>query len=336
MSEDFKKLLIPLVRSVEEESDADIYIYSGPMNDYEEFVKCCSVPKRPNALLLLSTFGGDAAVAYRIARNLRRNYTKVTVVVHSYCKSAGTLLALGADELVMTDLAELGPLDVQILKYDEVGGRDSGMVLMESLDMLQTKTFEFFENHLLQLRVKSGRQVSTKSAAEIAAKLTVGVFAPIYSQIDPVRLGEIGRAMKIAYVYGEKIQKNNKDQHTLARLVQTYPDHGFVIDKEEAESLFSKVRGVSEKEKSLLDLLSNVIRNSLNAERALAWSISNICQEMPINEPQGGTSDDNDSGVQEGSTREGGEVAGDIRELGESSEGVAEQANTTPANGEHQ
>jgi ClpP class serine protease len=42
--------------------------------------------------------------------------------VSGYCKSAGTLIALGANELAFGEHGELGPLDVQIAKRDEVLG----------------------------------------------------------------------------------------------------------------------------------------------------------------------------------------------------------------------
>lgn len=61
--------------------------------------------------LLLITYGGDIASAYRIARSMRRHYKKIRILVPSQCKSAGTLVALAADELRLGDLGELGPLD---------------------------------------------------------------------------------------------------------------------------------------------------------------------------------------------------------------------------------
>lgn len=54
-----------------------------------------------HCVLVLTTGGGDAHAAYIMARYLRKNYEKVTICVFGYCKSAGTLLALGAHELVI-------------------------------------------------------------------------------------------------------------------------------------------------------------------------------------------------------------------------------------------
>ena len=38
----------------------------------------------------------------------------------THCKSAGTLLALGADEIIMSNLSELGPLDIQLPDRDYI------------------------------------------------------------------------------------------------------------------------------------------------------------------------------------------------------------------------
>ena len=62
--------------------------------------------------LLLNTPGGDVDSAEKIVRILRRRVgsgIQLRVVVPDYAKSAGTLIALGADVIVMSDSSELGP-----------------------------------------------------------------------------------------------------------------------------------------------------------------------------------------------------------------------------------
>ena len=62
-----------------------------------------------------------------IARFLRGVYESVTVCVFGYCKSAGTLLALGCHEVAMGLRGELGPLDVQVSEKDELARFGSGL-----------------------------------------------------------------------------------------------------------------------------------------------------------------------------------------------------------------
>lgn len=113
-----------LVAEVGAESDADVLVYSGPMSDHGflHVGDACRARrvKQGRVLLYLTTFGGSANAAYRIARRLQRDYKTVAVIVNSFCKSAGTLLCLGAHELILSVDGELGPLDVQMLKPGEI------------------------------------------------------------------------------------------------------------------------------------------------------------------------------------------------------------------------
>ena len=64
--------------------------------------------------ILLESGGGDIDSAYKIL-NLFKSYAdKITVIVPFYAKSAATLIALGADELIICKAGELGPLDPQV------------------------------------------------------------------------------------------------------------------------------------------------------------------------------------------------------------------------------
>jgi ClpP class serine protease len=67
--------------------------------------------------LVLHTPGGLVLAAYQIARVINRRRGKVTVFVPYYAMSGGTLIALAADEIVMSEHALLGPTDPQIGKY---------------------------------------------------------------------------------------------------------------------------------------------------------------------------------------------------------------------------
>jgi len=67
--------------------------------------------------LVLHTPGGLVLASYQIARAINRRKGKVTVFVPHYAMSGGTLIALAADEIVMSEHAMLGPTDPQIGKY---------------------------------------------------------------------------------------------------------------------------------------------------------------------------------------------------------------------------
>jgi ClpP class serine protease len=67
--------------------------------------------------LILHTPGGLVLASSQIARALARHAGKVTVFVPHYAMSGGTLIALAADEIVMSRHAVLGPVDPQLGQF---------------------------------------------------------------------------------------------------------------------------------------------------------------------------------------------------------------------------
>lgn len=205
-------------------------------------------------IVFLTTFGGDADAAYRIGRCLQHNYEHVRVVVSGFCKSAGTLICMSANELGIGNLGELGPLDVQRLRKDEVGDRSSGLDLTDAIGVISNNVMNSFHNYLLEIKRRT--RLSTKIAGDFAVKLATSVIEPLYSQIDPQSLGENQRAITIAYQYGirlsEKVHSISEDN--LLKLITQYPAHGFVIDRGEAKKLFAKVGNITTIENTILGL----------------------------------------------------------------------------------
>lgn len=64
--------------------------------------------------LILETPGGSGETAEDIVKMLRGKYQSVGVIVPGMAKSAGTLIAMAADEILMDKNSALGPIDAQI------------------------------------------------------------------------------------------------------------------------------------------------------------------------------------------------------------------------------
>ncbi|HPM47502.1 MAG TPA: ATP-dependent Clp protease proteolytic subunit [bacterium] len=62
----------------------------------------------------IETPGGSGEAAEEIVRFLRKKFDHVSFVVSGESKSAGTLIVLSGDEILMTDSASLGPIDAQV------------------------------------------------------------------------------------------------------------------------------------------------------------------------------------------------------------------------------
>ena len=91
------------------------------LNDAEEVIRAIRLTD-PNVPidLVLHTPGGLVLAATQIARAINRRKGKVTIIVPHYAMSGGTLIALAADEIVMSDHAVLGPVDPQLGQYPAV------------------------------------------------------------------------------------------------------------------------------------------------------------------------------------------------------------------------
>jgi len=62
----------------------------------------------------IETPGGSGESAEEIVRCLRRMFNDITFVVSGQAKSAGTLLVLSGNEILMTESGSLGPIDAQV------------------------------------------------------------------------------------------------------------------------------------------------------------------------------------------------------------------------------
>jgi len=88
------------------------------VNDSEELIHAVQLtdPSVPIDLIL-HTPGGLVLAATQIARAINRRKGKVTAIVPHYAMSGGTLIALAADEIIMSEHAVLGPVDPQLGQY---------------------------------------------------------------------------------------------------------------------------------------------------------------------------------------------------------------------------
>jgi len=68
----------------------------------------------PKVDLYLETRGGSGETAEEIVRFLHDNFETVSFVISGEAKSAGTIIALSGDEILMTETGSLGPIDAQM------------------------------------------------------------------------------------------------------------------------------------------------------------------------------------------------------------------------------
>lgn len=120
-----------LIRSLQEQTGTRLLCYvaaKAPVarDDTLGIVELLhNVPCGTNIDLLLHTTGGDIDAAEKSMSLLRRavGEGRLRVIVPDCAKSAGTLMAVAADAIIMSDSSELGPIDPQIVLDDGRGNR---------------------------------------------------------------------------------------------------------------------------------------------------------------------------------------------------------------------
>jgi hypothetical protein len=256
LPEDRKNKIKNLANAISTERDCDVLIYNFGFEGgfdlaFLDFLKKRET-KRDKLLLFLISEGGDAHCAYRVARHLQENYKWISVAVSGWCKSAGTLVCIGANELILFDSGELGPLDVQIAKTDEVGEQSSGLAAVAAFDKLQQEAFKMFERHLRHIFEEIPGRISFRTAADISAELVIGTMRDIFAKIEPMSVGEDYRSNLITEEYAIRLNlfgrnlEDRREPKGLDMLLNGYPSHRFVIDRKEASKLFRNVSAPSE------------------------------------------------------------------------------------------
>ena len=189
-------------------NNQDVYIYVGPIDQTIDGLRqliCQRKNKKQEVTFFLSTYGGDPDWAYRLVATFRLFYSKINMVIPGFCKSAGTLIALGADTLRFHEFGELGPLDVQVKRKDNLIGANSGLDVFQALQVINISAKDCFMEVFLDFLLRGGGGISTELAAKTAKDISIGIYSSIASKIDPLELGEKNRAMNIARKYGEAL-----------------------------------------------------------------------------------------------------------------------------------
>lgn len=199
--------------------------------------------------VLLCTSGGSIDGAYRMLREIRRRYAEMTLFVPAYAKSAGTLFALGADEIVMGPLGEFGPMDaVNALAMSAPLGRDGSSLLPGiALEVLRNSATGWVSDAAEAVALVTGG--APKDTMGHAIDLVTKLTAPVLAQVTPETLAASTRQTNLGRHYGGRVSERYRRgvrrgvaKRQVERLVVGYPSHGFVIDYEELVDMELPVR----------------------------------------------------------------------------------------------
>lgn len=189
--------------------------------------------------ILIVSYGGDPTVAWRIITMLRERFDKISVLVPYAAYSAATLLALGADEIIMHPFSNLGPVDPQLtyIRKDEKGQQEKLQFGTEDL------------RHYLEF-VKMDVGISDQEQLERAFEL-------VCKDVGSIPIGVAKRSSYLALSMGEKLLSlHMKDQNRVKAIVEalnkSFYHHGYPLGRKEAKEIGLPIVDATEEIENLM------------------------------------------------------------------------------------
>lgn len=173
--------------------------------------------------VIVNSPGGDIDAAYNLASLFQRHGDqKLTFIIPRWAKSAATLLACAGDEILMTPVAELGPLDPQITQINPMEER------IEQFSPLHIQTtLEMIRNEYNA----GNKDLADGLLKRLQFPLTLGSF---------VKAHEIAEQYLVRLLKG-RMEKTGKlgatPEEVAKRLTKEYASHGFCINIIEAKKI---------------------------------------------------------------------------------------------------
>lgn len=219
-----------------------VMFYNSPIDDEAVSIayECLRhIGPIPRLDLVLSTPGGVVTTARRFALLLREFTQHLTILVPYQARSAGTLLCLSADELILGPLAELGPIDAHIGSAGPPPSDAPGILSAEDI-----RTF---------------RQMAEDWFGVKREKDRLQVLALVAQRIFPTSLSSFYRSDRLARQAAHELLRyqlpkaeESVRQQIVNQLVGGYDAHDHVITRREALTLGLRVYFPSPREEEVL------------------------------------------------------------------------------------
>jgi hypothetical protein len=181
----------------------------------------------PKLSLILDTNGGQTSAAWRLINLVRSFCDELEVIIPTKAMSAGTLMSLGADRIVMTKQAALGPIDPSLDNHALAPSYQSSVGQI--------------------MRVPVSAEAVRGYIDEVKKDVTdpvalAHVWNHLASQIHPIVLGEIFRVgTQIRSLASALIRNQVKDEKVQQEIIQLLcsdsGSHDYTINRRQAHEM---------------------------------------------------------------------------------------------------
>jgi len=207
----------------------------------------------PKISLYLYTRGGDTLASWSIANLIRQFCSDFEVIISSKAHSGGTLICLGANSIIMTKQATLGPIDpsVNTPLNPAIPGAPPTARVPVSVEAI---------NGYIEL----ANSIGIKSATDLTTIMSI-----LSSHVHPLVLGQVYRTRSQIRMLGKRLlskhmSDDEKMEKILAFLCSESGSHDYTIFRQEArDDLGLKVEHPSEELYDVIKKIQNDISNEL-------------------------------------------------------------------------
>lgn len=227
---------MPLYKALEEEFSSKILVYitsdrrgfeTQIAQDVIDFFICHldKIGTVDQISLYLYTRGGDTAATWNIVNLLRMYCDKLQVIIPHKAHSAGTIISIGANSIVMTKQATLSPIDPSINTplNPQIPNTPAGNTLPISVEAVKG----YIEFAKAELAIKGDMAL-----AQIMSELS--------HNVHPLVLGQVYRTRAQIKMLAEKLLKNQvRDKAKIKRIISFLcsdsGSHDYTINRREAK-----------------------------------------------------------------------------------------------------
>jgi len=186
--------------------------------------------------LLLYTRGGDTLATWRIVTLLREFCKELHVLIPYRCHSAGTLIALGADQIWMGPMGELSPVDPSVTnEFNPADAASQAKVPISVEDVTA-----FFK--LLQAQMLGEETDVWETPWDLSEDTLLQAFRVLAEHVHPLALGNIQRShSQIRQLTHKLLGLHMENQATVDSIVNTLTEklftHGHLIGRVEGKEI---------------------------------------------------------------------------------------------------
>jgi hypothetical protein len=188
-----------------------------------------SIGKVNRLSFFIKSDGGSGQASLRMVNMMRQFVAQLTALVPLECESAATMLALGADRILMGPLAHLSAVDTSLTHDLSPIDRDNDRVSVSQDELHRV--------------VRLWREQSQKNATN--------PYDSLFEYVHPLVIGAVDRASALSTklcveILSYHMKDLRKATRISDRLNSTYPSHGYPITLREARRIGLNAEGLGD------------------------------------------------------------------------------------------